>query len=297
MTKDIIILKHNNKICGYYLSKVAAENFINNCISCNFIKNTDKIELEYYNINSNICNKKEIINKINNKSIKVNKEQYEDFSVSEITSDSDSDSESYIKKKNKNKYNIKDENKYNIKDENKYVNEVENHVKEQILDNDSDSEKKLVLNLESDDSFTIDAEAFLNQKKKERENQHKIIEVGQQKLDILSHINKLKLEKQKMIENKTKYEYDLKLYEKFKQIKQNNVDFIIPLMFIDKYELFQKLENSNDLSFESFSDNYSEEQIKTKYEDMFAYESPTFKLPKPEDFKSENIDTLLSAAF
>ena len=287
MTKDIIILKHNNKICGYYLSKVAAEIFINNCISCNFIKNTDKIELEYYKTNSNIFNKKEIISKINNKSIKVNKEQYEDFSVSEITSDSESESDTDSES---NKNNIKYENKYNINDE-------ENHIKEQILDNDSESEKKLVLHLESDESFTIDAEAFLNQKKKERDQYQKIIEVGQQKLDVLSHINKLKLEKQKMIENKTKYDYDLKLYEKFKQIKQNNVDFIIPLMFIDKYELFKKLENSNNLSFESFNDNYSEEQIKTKYEDMFAHESPTFKLPKPEDFKSDTIDTLLSAAF
>ena len=284
MSKDIIILKHNNNICGYYLSKVAAEIFINNCISCNFIKNTDKVELEYYVLNSNIFNKKENFSfkntknpnkiKIKNKSIKINKHLYEDFSDTDITSITLSDNEYHI---NKDEY----------------------HIKEQILDidTDTDSDKKIIPNSETDESFTLDAEAFLKKKKEERNHYQKIVEIDQEKIDILSHINKLKLEKQKIIEDKIKYDYDLELYKKFKQIIKNNDNFNIPLLFKDKYNLFEKLENNNNLSFESFNENYFETQIKTQYEDMFINEQHSFKLPKSENFKSDNIDTLLSAAF
>lgn len=78
--KDIIILKHNNKICGYYSKKSAVDTFINSCINCKFIKETDKIELEYYETNSFILKKTEQYNnkndvKIKEKTIKINKDR------------------------------------------------------------------------------------------------------------------------------------------------------------------------------------------------------------------------------
>lgn len=265
MTNEIIVLKHNNKICGYYQTKIDAEIFINSCIACKFIKNIDKIELEYYQLNSYILNKKETLSFKNSIKPKINnKIMYEDFSDSDITS-------------------IVSKNDFNIN--------------AQILDNDTDSEKSLAIKSESEDSFTLDAEAFLKKKKEERNYKQNIIDLGQQKSDVLSHINKLKLQKQQIIEKKTKYDYDLQLYEKFKQIKKDDFSFNIPLMFKDKYFLFEKLEKNNDLSFDAFNENYFEPQIETQYEDMFANEPHSYKLPKPEDFKSDDLNTLLSAAF
>jgi hypothetical protein len=274
--KDIIILKHNNKICGYYSKKSAVDTFINSCINCKFIKETDKIELEYYETNSFILKKTEQYNnkndvKIKEKTIKINKNMYEDFSDSDTTSvDFENVSSS-------------------SSDSNKIL----------LLDNDTDSEKSLILNEDnkSEDLFTLDAEAFLQKKKDQRIQQQKIIELGQQKIDIMSQINKLKLDKKKMEEKKTKFDYDLELYKKFKKMKEKDFSFDVPVMFKNMYDLFEKLDNNNDLSFESFIENYVEEKILTQYDDIFTVEPYAYKLPVPEDFKSDNIDTLMSAAF
>jgi len=274
--KDIIILKHNNKICGYYSKKSAVDTFINSCINCKFIKETDKIELEYYETNSFILKKTEQYNnkndvRIKEKTIKINKNMYEDFSDSDTTSvDFENVSSS-------------------SSDSNKIL----------LLDNDTDSEKSLILNEDnkSEDLFTLDAEAFLQKKKDQRIQQQKIIELGQQKIDIMSQINKLKLDKKKMEEKKTKFDYDLELYKKFKKMKEKDFSFDVPVMFKNIYDLFEKLDNNNDLSFESFIENYVEEKILTQYDDMFSVEPYAYKLPVPEDFKSDNIDTLMSAAF
>jgi hypothetical protein len=236
--KDIIILKHNNKICGYYSKKSAVDTFINSCINCKFIKETDKIELEYYETNSFILKKTEQYNnkndvKIKEKTIKINKNMYEDFSDSDTTSvDFENVSSS-------------------SSDSNKIL----------LLDNDTDSEKSLILNEDnkSEDLFTLDAEAFLQKKKDQRIQQQKIIELGQQKIDIMSQINKLKLDKKKMEEKKTKFDYDLELYKKFKKMKEKDFSFDVPVMFKNMYDLFEKLDNNNDLSFESFIENYVEE--------------------------------------
>ncbi len=293
---SVIVLKHNNKISGFYDSASAAETFINSCISCNFMKKTDKFELEYYKMNSyelwktekpknknliqttnkqdnkpsNKNKQQNKNNKLSDKAIKINKMLYEEFSESDTTS-------------------VNSEN----------INKHDFDINAQILDNDTDSEKSLVIKEddESDTSFTLDAEAFLQKKREEREHQQKMIEIGQQKIDVLSHINKLKLEKQKMVEKKTKYDYDLSLYEKFKQLKNDDFSFNIPIMFKDKYALFEKLENNNELSFEAFIENYFEAKLETQYEDMFSSEPHAYKLPKPEDFKSDDLNTLMSAAF
>jgi hypothetical protein len=274
--KDIIILKHNDKICGYYLKKSAVDTFVNSCINCKFIKETDKIELEYYETNSFIFKKTEQYNKKNDvkikeKTIKINKNMYEDFSDSDTTS-------------------VDFENlSSGSTDSNKIL----------LLDNDTDSNKSLILNEdnESEDLFTLDAEAFLQKKKDQRIQQQKIIELGQQKIDIMSQINKLKLDKKKMEEKKIKFDYDLELYKKFKKMKKKDFSFDVPVMFKNIYDLFEKLDNNNDLSFESFIENYVEEKILTQYDDMFSVEPYAYKLPVPEDFKSDNIDTLMSAAF
>lgn len=144
---------------------------------------------------------------------------------------------------------------------------------------------------------SIDATHFLNIKKKERENFNKFIELGQEKIDLQSQINKLNLDKQKLNEKKIKYECDIELYEKFKNLKRENQHFKIPELFINKYYLFSNLEENNDLNFEAFIDRYVDEKLNTSYFDLFESQEYAYKLPVPEIFNEESIDELKNVAF
>jgi len=89
------------------------------------------------------------------------------------------------------------------------------------------------------------------------------------KTDIEYNINLLKKEKEKLENRKEVYEVDLKLYEKFKKIKEDNDDFEIPDMFEEKYEIFSVLEEMDSVDFESFDKMFDGIKIKTSYDDMF----------------------------
>lgn len=276
LMEEIIILKHNNNICGIYNSYELADVFIKSCIECGFIKLSDNIILESYKINSFV---KTNIQKYSKKksgliSSKYFKEpiDYEEFSQSNNSSSSESE---------------------------KLTNK--------LLDNDSDDDiipiarkiehKNHSLSVDSDSELSLDADDFLIKRKHQREQTHKLLEINQMKVDIGSNINKLKIEKQKLEEAKTKFEYDLGLFEKFKNIKEKNNDFEIPELFKNKYNVFSLLEQQNDISFESFSENYNEEKILTSYEDLFECEQYEYKNVVPETFKSSNISDLMNVAF
>jgi len=148
----------------------------------------------------------------------------------------------------------------------------------------------------SEDS-SVDATNFLIKKKKKRENFNKFIELGQEKIDLQSQINKLNLDKKKLNEKKIKYDCDIELYEKFKNLKKENQNFEIPDLFIKKFNLFLKLEEDNDLNFEAFIDKYVDETLKTSYFDLFESQEYAYKLLTPENFNEESIDELKNVAF
>ena len=72
-------------------------------------------------------------------------------------------------------------------------------------------------------------------KKAEREFVEKQNKLAQQKIDINHQINMLKEEQKKIDEKKSQYNYDLELYNKFKKLKNEQTNFIIPFMFENKY--------------------------------------------------------------
>jgi len=88
----------------------------------------------------------------------------------------------------------------------------------------------------------------------------------------MNNINVLKKEKEKMNESKHVYEVDLKLFNKFKNIKKENVNFQIPDMFIDKYNLMLELENENRLTWENFYNMYKPKNFHTSYSEIFNNE-------------------------
>jgi len=239
---NIIILKVNERLCGIYNSEDLVNNFINSCLNCNFIKKSDKVLLQYYQINSFILNDTKVIN-------------------------------------------LSDKSLNNI--QTVEINNNNSNIYEEFSDSDSDVSEV----------SSIDATNFLNIKKKERENFNKFIELGQEKIELQSQINKLNLDKKKLNEKKIKYDCDIELYEKFKNLKKENQNFEIPELFIKKFDLFEKLEKDNDLNFEAFIDKYVDETLKTSYFDLFENQEYAYKLPTPENFNEESIDELKNVAF
>lgn len=240
---DIIILKVNEKLCGIYNSEDSVNNFIKSCLNCNFIKKSDKVLLQYYQINSFILNDTKIINLSDNtlkniETVEINYDNIKNTNIYEEFSDSD-------------------------------ISEVS----------------------------SIDATNFLKIKKQEREKFNKFIELGQEKIDLQSQINKLNLDKKNLSEKKIKYDCDIELYDKFKNLKKINQNFEIPDLFINKFNLFTSLEENNDLNFEAFIDKYVDETLKTSYFELFESQEYAYKLPTPENFNEESIDELKNIAF
>ena len=174
---------------------------------------------------------------------------------------------------------------------NTQIVEINNNLKCDIYEEFSDSDSCI------SECSSVDATNFLIIKKKERENYDKFIELGQNKIDLQSQINKLNLEKKKLNEKKIKYDCDIELYEKFQNLKKENQNFQIPELFINKFNLFLSLEENNDLNFEAFIDRYVDETIKTSYFDLFESQEYAYKLPIPENFNEETIDELKNVAF
>ena len=103
-----------------------------------------------------------------------------------------------------------------------------------------------------------------NKKKLEESEEYK--NLMQLKIDTKHQINQLKKEKQKLEEEKQTYEYDIKMYEKLKIENSKIENFEIPDIFNLKFNIFKKLEDTNELNFDVFkvewdkvkpSNNYS----------------------------------------
>jgi hypothetical protein len=132
------------------------------------------------------------------------------------------------------------------------------------------------------------------QKKIKREflqNQNKL---AQEKINIIHNINLLKEEKKKYDEKINEYNYDLNLYNKFKEIKNKNESFIIPIIFEQKYNIFNILDNQNNLTFENFIKIYKPEKINTQYDQLFDENSSKDILETFSDDISETFSETFS---
>ena len=87
--------------------------------------------------------------------------------------------------------------------------------------------------------------------------------------EVQNQINLLKIQKEKIEESKNKYEVDLGLYYKFKKNLEDDINFVIPELFKDKYKIFHQLDLKNNLSWETFSLVYKEQDFHGKYSNIF----------------------------
>jgi hypothetical protein len=249
----IYILKINNNNIGYYFDFDLARDFLYSCYYANFIKDTDNVLIETFKQNTNIKIHSENIyfninTKTNNKKPNTNDIDLESFSNSSKTTISDIFSK--------------------IESESESDNEPDTNYISSEFESDSTIES---------------AESTFSEFMKKRENDKKktklMNEIGQEKLDVNYHINLLKQEKKKIQEKENEYNYDLELYKKFKELKKTNNNFKIPELFVNKYNILLKLEESNELSFDNFIILYQPEVISTDYDNMFSAPSH-YKLEK-----------------
>jgi len=91
-------------------------------------------------------------------------------------------------------------------------------------------------------------------------------EAVENKCKLQHEINLLKCQKNKIEQSKNVYENDIKLYNMFKKSAEESPSFVIPEIFVKKYDIFKKLESENKLSWENFVDEYKNENM---YNDHF----------------------------
>jgi hypothetical protein len=124
-------------------------------------------------------------------------------------------------------------------------------------------------NINSNDNISITSSEQDRQKKKFKEFLKKQNELGQSKIDMMHQINILKKEQEKIKEEEYIYENDLILFNKFKLEKEKNINFIIPYMFEDKFNIFSKLDAESKISFENFKEKFIPKKMITTYNNLF----------------------------
>lgn len=97
-----------------------------------------------------------------------------------------------------------------------------------------------------------------------KELAEKELKLGLEKYELNKELNELKMEKKRLDEKKNQYETDLKLYNIFKTKK----NFTIPELFIEKFNLFKKLEEKNTLNFDNYV-NYNFDNYNGKFKSLF----------------------------
>lgn len=123
-------------------------------------------------------------------------------------------------------------------------------------------------------------------KEMKEKNDKKMLEMGTKKIELQHQINLLKHHKKRIEESKTVYENDIKLYNKFDNNKNINSTFIIPELFVKKYEIIKKLKEEDKLSWDNFVKEFKtvnnyDDFGSNNYDDIFIVS---------EKSESENID-------
>ena len=107
-------------------------------------------------------------------------------------------------------------------------------------------------------------DVVVEEKKKESNKQNQKIQEKRSKIDY--NLNILKKKKEQLEEQKRVFEVDLDLYNKFNKIKNENDSFIIPDIFLQKYNIFKVLHKDNTINLEVFNKLYKKDNTNTKWD-------------------------------
>lgn len=118
----------------------------------------------------------------------------------------------------------------------------------------------------------------------------KVKEIAKEKLDLQHKINLLKVHKQRIDESKKVYDNDLILYDKFSENIKNDNKFVIPELFVEKFNIIKKLKDEDKLSWENFTSLHKKENYYGDYFGTNDYEEYFYdnnELDKSDDIEEE----------
>ena len=108
-------------------------------------------------------------------------------------------------------------------------------------------------------------------------NDPKLLEIAKSKLELQHNINMLKVHKEQMEESKKVYDNDIKLFNIFSENIINDNCFVLPELFVEKYNIIKKLKEEDKLSWENFSHLYKKENYYGDYFGINDYEEYFYK--------------------
>jgi hypothetical protein len=233
---NTFIIKINNVLSGVYDNLDLALDYIYSLNCSNLLTNNHNVIIQEIKINSFII--------------------LEEYNI---------DLDFKITKKNKINYNKRINFNHNIEYEDDSISETTNDLKSEQSNTTYENTRKI----NSKDNISITSSEQDRQKKKFKDFLKKQNELGQSKIDMVHQINLLKKEQEKIKEEENIYENDLILFNKFKLEKEKNIKFIIPYMFEDKFNIFNKLDAESKISFENFKENFIPKKMITTYSNLF----------------------------
>ena len=131
-----------------------------------------------------------------------------------------------------------------------------------------ESDEEFIENFTSESTTESDKKILLTDELDEKDK--KIIKKTRDKQSKIDYnVNLLKQKKEKIEESKSIYKTDIELFNKFKKIKKETPQFIIPELFQSKFNLMIELEEQNKLTWENFHALYKKTNIDTSYNKMF----------------------------
>ena len=152
--------------------------------------------------------------------------------------------------------NIKNNNNNNNNNTNKNKNNNNNNNNTNKNKNKNNNNNNTISN--NNKNNLLDIELIPNKLILEELISYDVIpdELINQKNEIKHQLNLIKYNENKIKELEQIYNVDLELFKKFSINIEKDKTFKIPELFYDKYLIFKKLEQENNLSFTNFIDNY-----------------------------------------
>ena len=103
-------------------------------------------------------------------------------------------------------------------------------------------------------------------------NDPAVIHFNNVKIDLQHNINLLKQQKKKIEESKNTFKSDYNMFQLFAKNKLTDDTFIIPEIFVEKFELMSKLNKKDNLTWEYFIKEFSHNNLYNEYFGLNVYE-------------------------
>ena len=129
-----------------------------------------------------------------------------------------------------------------------------------------------------------------------KENTIKLNNISQQKIELQHNINILKMRKKKIEEYKLVFKNDLILFDLFSEKLHKDSFFVIPELFDKKFKLITKIKHNNNLSWDTFYDEYYHEDVNKTDIELFKpnnYEKKFINCKSDDTSLNEEIEIII----